>query len=129
VTDGAQVPNEMAAAKTQVDIPDWPSNRAGLSYLWQNARARNVIIDERIGLPVATALGTFSHHQLSVPARFNRFGAALAAGGNVENLGDGKPEVFEMATLPNTRPHHPDPHKNIWSGTFESHRTRHCKIQ
>ena len=33
--------------------------------------------------------------------------------------GDGKPEVFEMATLPNTRPHHPDPHKNIWSGTFE----------
>ena len=24
-----------------------------------------------------------------------------------------------MATLPNTRPHHPDPHKNIWYGTFE----------
>ncbi|MCX7429492.1 MAG: hypothetical protein NTY17_00450, partial [Planctomycetia bacterium] len=44
VSDCAQVPNEMAAAQAQVVVPDWPSNRAGLTYLWQNARARNVII-------------------------------------------------------------------------------------
>ncbi len=176
VSDCAQVPNEMAAAKTQIVVPDWPSNRAGLTYLWQNARARNVIIDERIGLPVATALTGLSNYQLSGPARFNRFGAAVAAGGGFEldpgspgrifeginkthqfsfeivvasadlaqskgtddkpvaivdwgygwrngifwlfqekdkllvglskTWGDGKPEVFEMATLPDTKPHH-----------------------
>ena len=176
VTDCAQVPNEMAAAQAQVIVPDWPSNRAGLTYLWQNARARNVIIEERIGLPVTTALTGFSNYQLSVPARFNRFGAAVAAGGGFDlspgsnyrildgikkthqfsfeivvasadlaqskgtddkpvaivdwgygwrngnfwlfqekdkllvglskTHGDDKPEVFEMATLPDTKPHH-----------------------
>ena len=176
VTDCAQVPNEMAAAQAQVVVPDWPSNRAGLTYLWQNARARNVIIEERIGLPVTTALSGFSNYQLSVPARFNRFGAAVAAGGGFDlspgsnyrildgikkthqfsfeivvasadlaqskgtddkpvaivdwgygwrngnfwlfqekdkllvglskTHGDDKPEVFEMATLPDTKPHH-----------------------
>ena len=176
VTDCAQLPNEMAAARAQVVRPDWPSNRAGLTYLWQNARARNVILDERIGLPVATAITGFSNHQLSVPARFNRFGAAVAAGGGFEldpgspgrifegikkthqfsfeivvasadlaqskgtddkpvaivdwgygwrngifwlfqekdkllvslskTWGDGTPEVFEMATLPDAKPHH-----------------------
>jgi PKD repeat protein len=91
VTDGAQVPNEMAAAKAQVVVPDWPSNRAGLSYLWKNARARNMILDERDGLPRTTALSGFSNHQLSVPARFNRFGAAMAEGGGFE-LGTGSPD-------------------------------------
>jgi hypothetical protein len=176
VTDRAQVPNEMPAAQPQVVVPDWPSNRAGLCYLWQDARTRNVIIDERLGLPVATAIAGFSNHQLSVPARFNRFGAAVAAGGGFvlspgsperifdgikrthefsceivvasadlaqtkgtddkpvaivdwgygwrngifwlfqekdkllvglsKKWGDKKPEVFEMATLPDTKPHH-----------------------
>ncbi|HUW30801.1 MAG TPA: hypothetical protein VM223_04255, partial [Planctomycetota bacterium] len=95
VTDCAQAPNEMTAAKTQVVLPDWPSNRAGLYYLWKNARTRNVIVDERIGLPVTTALTGFSNYQLSVPARFNRFGAALAAGGGFQ-LNPGSPErIFE----------------------------------
>ena len=176
VTDCAQVPNEMPAAQAQVVVPDWPSNRAGLTYLWQNARTRNLIIDERVGLPVATALTGFSNYQLSVPAQFNRFGAAVAAGGGFvlnpgsperifagikktyqfsfeivaasadlaqtkggddkpiaivdwgygwgngifwlfqekdkllvglsKKWGDKKPEMFEMATLPDTKPHH-----------------------
>ena len=170
VTDCAQVPNEMAAAKAQVVRSDWPSNRAGLTYLWQNARTRNVIVDERLGLPVTTALSGGPH------ARFNRLGNALAVGGGFEldpgspgrifegikqthqfsfeivvasadlaqtkgdgdkpitivgwgyewrngifwlfqekdklqvglskQWGDLKPEVFEMATLPDTKPHH-----------------------
>jgi len=75
VTDCAQVPNEMTAAKMQIVRPDWPSNRTGLTYLWQNARTRNVIIDERIGLPVTTALSGGGQ------ARFNREGTALASGG------------------------------------------------
>jgi hypothetical protein len=231
VTDCAQAPNAMAVVTAQVAQPDWPANRAGLLYLWQNARTRNVIVDERLGLPVTTALTGFSNHQLSVPARFNRFGAALATGGGFElspgspdrimagirqtrqfsfeivvtsadltqtkgaddkplaifnwgygwrngifwlfqekdrllvgmskQWGDLKPEVFEMASLPDTKPHHlivsvaakrlafyldgkkvkeidpspthlnmpvppmafaayhPDPHQNIWRGTFE----------
>lgn len=176
VTDRAQVPNAVAAAETHVVRPDWPSNRAGLTYLWQNARTRNLILDARFGLPASTAIGTFSNHQLSVPARFNRFGAAAAEGGGFvldpgsprriyggiakthqfsfeivvassdlaqtkgnddkpiaivdwgygwrngvfwllqeqdtllvglsKKWGDPKPEVFEMATLPDTKPHH-----------------------
>jgi hypothetical protein len=176
VTDGAQAPNEMAAAKVQVVVPEWPSNRAGVSYLWKNARERNMIFDEQIGLPITSALGT----AWSWPAgRFNRDGAAMAAGDTVfapfpdgaavarlaeaskksnqfsleivvatadlaqTKISDGrdvpifqwadgvdwgcfwlfqekdklqvrlaklggppKPEVFEMATLPDTKPHH-----------------------
>jgi hypothetical protein len=79
VTDGAQVPNEMAAAKAEVVVPDWPSNRAGLSYLWKNARARNTIIDERVGLPITDVLSG------SGQARFNRHGAAVAEGGARSN--------------------------------------------
>jgi hypothetical protein len=56
VTDGAQAPNEMTAAKAQVVRPDWPSNWAGLSYLWKNARSRNMFIDERVGLPITDTL-------------------------------------------------------------------------
>jgi hypothetical protein len=101
-------------------------------------------LDDRLGLPVANALTGFSNHQLSVPARFNRFGAAVAAVdraqtkgtddkpiaiadwgygwrngifwlfqekdkllvGLSKTWGDNKPEVFEMATLPDTKPHH-----------------------
>ena len=170
VTDCAQVPNEMAATKMQIPMPDWPSNRTGLCYLWQNARTRNVVLDERIGLPVTTPLVGGAR------ARFNREGAAVAAGGSfapfpgdpariiegvrkthqfsfeivvasadlaqtkgtedkplaIFNWGEGwrngqfwlfqekdkllvalskqfsdpKPEVFEMATLPDTQPHH-----------------------
>ena len=81
VTDGAQAPNEMAAAKAQVARPDWPSNRAGVSYLWKNARTRNVIFDERIGLPITTALSGHIAWQPALPVRVNRFGAALAADG------------------------------------------------
>jgi hypothetical protein len=157
-------------------MPDWPSNRAGLTYLWQNARTRNLILDARLGLPVSSSLSGFSNYQLSLPARFNRFGAALATGGGYvlnpgaperifagiqktqqfsfeivvtpadlaqtkgtddkpiaiadwgygwgngifwliqekdkllvglsKSWGDTKPEVFEMATLPDTKPHH-----------------------
>jgi len=170
VTDRAQAPNKMGAARTQIVPPDWPSNRAGVSYLWKNARTGNVIFDERIGLPVTTALSGGGE------ARFNREGAAMAAGGAfapspgsprrifegikkthqfsfeivvasadlaqtrgnddqplaIANWGSGwgngifwllqekdkllvglsrqggdaKPEVFEMATLPDTKPHH-----------------------
>jgi hypothetical protein len=170
VTDCAQPPNKMAAAKAQIVRPDWPSNLAGLCYLWKNARTRNVIFDERLGLPVVTALDGDQR------ARFNREGAAMAAGGafapsrgSAERIlegirktrqfsfeivvasadltqtkgnddkplgivnwclgwgngifwllqekdkllvglsrqgGDPKPEVFEMATLPDTKPHH-----------------------
>jgi hypothetical protein len=170
VTDRARAPNRMAAAKAQIVQPDWPSNRAGVSYLWKNARTRDVIFDERIRLPVTTALISGGE------ARFNREGAAMAAGGTfapgpgsaeriVEGIkkthqfsfeivvasadlaqakgtvdeplaifnwgygwrrglfwllqeknllqvglstqsGDGKPEVFEMAALPDTKPHH-----------------------
>jgi hypothetical protein len=177
VTDGAQAPNEMSAAKTPVGLPDWPSNRAGVSYLWQNARSRNVIFDEQIGLPITTALSGWMPHHPPMPARFNRFGAVLAAGdmgfelspgspdrimggihktkqfsfeivvasadlaqtkgnddkpigivnwgygwrngifwlfqeknllqvGLSKQWGDGNPEVFDMAVLPDTRPHH-----------------------
>ena len=227
VTDRAQVPNEMAEAKVQIVRPEWPSNRTGVSYLWKNARARNVIFDERTRLPVTTALSGGGR------ALFNREGAAMAAGGGFtlnadsperimkgikkthqfsfeivvasadlaqtkgtedkplaifnwgygwrnggifwlfqekdkllvglsKQWGDWNPEVFEMATLPDTKPHHvivsvaakrlafyldgkkvkeidpspasfievgpppmsfasyhPDPHKNIWRGTFE----------
>ena len=81
VTDGAQAPNEMAAAKAQVARPDWPSNRTGVSYLWKNARTRNVIFDERIGLPITTALSGHIAWQPALPVRVNRFGAALAADG------------------------------------------------
>ena len=84
LTDGAQVPNEMAAAKVQVVVPDWPSNRAGVSYLWKNARTRNVLFDEQIGLPITTAL--------TLPARFNRFGAALATGDTWFELSPGSGE-------------------------------------
>ena len=139
-------------------------------YLWKNARTRNVIFDERIGLPITTALSGGGQ------ARFNREGAAMAAGGAFapspgspehimegiqktkqfsfeivvasadlaqtkgnddkpiaivdwgygwrngifwlfqekdkllvglsKSWGDPKPEVFEMATLPDTKPHH-----------------------
>jgi hypothetical protein len=170
VTDCAQPPNDMGAAKAQIVWPDWPSNLAGLCYLWKNARTRNVIFDERLGLPVVTELDRVGQ------ARFNREGVAMAAGGAfapsrgsperilegikktrqfsfeiaVESAdlaqtkgndnkplgivnwslvwgngifwllqekdkllvglsrqgGDAKPEVFEMATLPDTRPHH-----------------------
>jgi len=176
VTDRAQVPKAMAPATVQVIMPDWPSNRAGLTYLWQNARTRNLILNARLGLPVGNSLTSFSHHQLSLPARFNRFGAALATGGGfvlnpgaskhifegisktgqfsfeivvepadlaqtngtkdkpiaiaawesgagkgifwlfqdkdkllvglLKKWGDKGPEVFEMATLPDTKPHH-----------------------
>jgi hypothetical protein len=80
VTDGAQAPNEMAAAKVQVVVPEWPSNRTGVSYLWKNARERNMIFDEQIGLPITSALGTAEYW---AAARFNRDGAAMAAGDTV----------------------------------------------
>ena len=176
VTDCAQAPNEMAA-KAQVVLPDWPSNRTGVSYLWQNARTRNAIFDEQIGLPITTALSGWMAHHPPLPVRFNRFGAVLAAGnmgfelspgspdrimggihktkqfsfeivvasadlaqtkgnddkpiaiidwgygwrngifwlfqekdkllvGLSKSWGDSKPEVFEMAALPDTKPHH-----------------------
>ncbi len=171
VTDRAQSPNEMPAAQARVVVPDWPSNLAGLCYLWQNSRTRNVVVDERVGLPVATGLGGWLK-----PAQYNRFGAAVAPGGGFslcagspERIADGidrthqfsleivvasadlaqtkgaddkpvaiftwgyswgngvfwlfqekdkllaglskykgdkQPEVFEMATLPDTKPHH-----------------------
>ena len=177
VTDGAQAPNEMAAAKMQVVQPDWPSNRTGVTCLWKNARSRNFNFDEQIGLPITTALSGFMAHQPPLPLRVNRFGAALAADGLgfeispgaphrimggihktkqfsfeivvasadlaqtkgdtdkpiaiidwsygwrngifwlfqekdqllvglSKKWGDEKPEVFEMATLPDTKPHH-----------------------
>jgi hypothetical protein len=177
VTDGAQAPNEMPAAKTQIVVPDWPSIRTGVSYVWKNARSRNVIFDEQIGLPITTALSGWMAHHPPMPGRFNRFGAAMAAGdmgfelspGSPDRImrgihktkqfsfeivvasadlaqtkgnddkpiaivdwgygwrngifwlfqekdklqmslskqwGDGNPEVFEMATLPDTKPHH-----------------------
>jgi hypothetical protein len=80
VTDGAQAPNEMAAAKMQVVLPDWPSSRAGVYYLWKNARERNMIFDEQIGLPITSALGKA---EVWAAARFNRDGAAIAAGDTV----------------------------------------------
>jgi len=76
ITDRAQAPNEMAAAKAQVVWPDWPSNPAGVCYLWKNARTRHVIFDERIGLPVTTALSVAGGK-----ARFDREGVAIAEGG------------------------------------------------
>ena len=97
VTDAAQAPNEMAAAKAQVVVPDWPSNRAGLSYLWQNARARNMIIDERIGLPITTALSGYMPHHPPMPARFNRFGAVLATGDMAFELNPGSLERISEA--------------------------------
>ena len=170
VTDRAQPPNDMGAATAQIDWPDWPSNLAGLCYLWKNARTRNVIFDERTRLPVTTELDRAGR------ARFNRDGAAMATGGAfapnrgaperiLEGIkkthqfsfeiavasadlaqtkgsdnkplgivnwclgwgngvfwllqekdkllvslssqgGAAKPEVFEMATLPDTKPHH-----------------------
>ena len=170
ITDRAQSPNEMPATKVQAVMPDWPSNRTGLSCLWQNARSRDLTFDERTGLPVTTALSGGGE------AHFNRFGVAVAAGGGfqpspgatarimggihktkqfsfeivlasadlAQTKGDGdkpitivgwgyewrngifwlfqekdkllvglskqwgdlKPEVFEMATLPDTKPHH-----------------------
>jgi hypothetical protein len=176
VTDGAQAPNEMAAAKVQVVVPEWPSNRTGVSYLWKNARSRNVVFDEQIGLPITTSLNGFKPFHGPLPARLNRFGAVLAEGemfdlspGSSERImrnihktkqfsfeivvasadlaqtksnddkpitiigwdfhwrngifwlfqekdklqvslskkwGDGNPEVFEMAKLPDTKPHH-----------------------
>lgn len=92
VTDGAQAPNEMAAAKTQVVVPDWPSDRTGVSYLWKNARSRNVIFDEQIGLPISTALSGFMAHHPPLPLRVNRFGAALAADGLGFELSPGSPD-------------------------------------
>jgi hypothetical protein len=169
VTDCSQPPNDMGAAKAQIVWPDWPSNLAGLCYLWKNARTRNVIFDERTRRPVTTALDGGGR------ARFSREGAAIAEGGafapgpgSTERIlegirkthqfsfeivvasadlaqtrgaadiplaivhwdhswrngifwllqekdkllvglskqwGDPKPEVFEMATLPDTKPH------------------------
>ena len=78
VTDCAQSPNEMPAAKTPIVVPDWPSNRAGVPYLWKNARTRNMIFDERLGLPITTALSGYLALHPPLPARFNRFGAVLA---------------------------------------------------
>ena len=78
ITDRAQSPNEMPAAKTQIVVPDWPSNWAGVPYLWKNARTRNMIFDERLGLPVTTELRGYIALLPPLPARFNRFGAVLA---------------------------------------------------
>ena len=97
VTDGAQAPNEMSAAKTQVVRPDWPSNRTGVSYLWRNARSRNLIFDEQIGLPISTALNGFMAHQPPLPLRVNRFGAALAADGLGFELSPGSPDRIMRA--------------------------------
>jgi hypothetical protein len=77
VTDFAQIPNE-AAAKMQIVRPDWPSNLAGLQYLWKNARARNVTIDEQIGVTITSLLNGYAD-RIVVPARVNRFGAAVTA--------------------------------------------------
>jgi hypothetical protein len=92
LTDGAQIPNEMAAAKVPVAVPDWPSNRTGVSYLWQNARTRNQILDERFGLPVSTALSGHIVYHPPMPGRFNRFGAAMAAGDMGFELSPGSPD-------------------------------------
>ncbi|HUT10065.1 MAG TPA: PKD domain-containing protein, partial [Thermoguttaceae bacterium] len=97
VTDCAQVPNEMAAAKAQVVRPDWPSNRTGVPYLWKNARTRNMIFDERLGLPITTALSGWVAHHPTMPARFNRFGAVLATGDIAFELNPGSGERISEA--------------------------------
>jgi len=176
VTDRAQVPNAVANPRLPVRRPSWPADATGLVYLWENAKAENQLWDPiRCGMR-ETGMRSFSNYQLSVPARFNRFGAAVVAGGGFElnpdapeqvfagiqktqqfsfeivvepadlaqtkgtddkpiaiaawgygwgsgifwliqekdkllvglskTWGDNKPEVFEMATLPDTKPHH-----------------------
>ena len=176
VTDRAQVPNAVANPQLPVQRPSWPADATGLVFLWENAKAENELwAPDRCGVR-ETGVRNFSNHQLGVPARFNRFGAAVAAGGGFEldpgspehvfkgicrtgqfsfeivvapadlaqtkgtddkpiaiadwgygwrngifwlfqekdkllvglskTWGDNKPEVFEMATLPDTKPHH-----------------------
>jgi hypothetical protein len=99
VTDCAQAPNEMAPAKTQIVVPDWPSNRTGVPYLWKNARTRNMIFDEQIGLPITTALSGWMAHQPTMPARFNRFGSALATGDMAFELNPGSGERISEAVF------------------------------
>jgi len=176
VTDSAQAPNAMAPSKVPVVRPDWPSNWAGLTCLWKNSRTRNLLMDERLGLPVTSAFNSSGFGREPGPARFNRFGAVSAEGGGFQldfnspertfdgikkthqfsfeivmasadlaqtkgdgdkplaifdwgyewrngifwlfqekdkllvglskQWGDPKPEVFEMAALPDTKPHH-----------------------
>jgi hypothetical protein len=49
ITDCAQVPNAVADKPLAVTISAWPTNRARLVYLWDHAKALNVVEDAGTG--------------------------------------------------------------------------------
>ncbi len=176
ITDRAQVPNVVANPRLPVQRPSWPADTTGLVFLWENAKAENLLWDSVLGGVRETGVSTAEYRGA---ARFNRDGAAMAADGAVfkpipngsveariseackksnqfsfeivvasadlaqtkgtddkpvaivnwgygwrngifwlfqekdkllvglsKSWGDNKPEVFEMATLSDTKPHH-----------------------
>jgi len=55
-TDLAQRPNRMRPASFAVQPRPWPSNRDGAAFIWENAKARNLVRDPQTGGLSAYAL-------------------------------------------------------------------------
>jgi hypothetical protein len=49
VEDFAQSPNALPDKPLPVTLPTWPTNRADLVFLWENAKAANAVFDEATG--------------------------------------------------------------------------------
>lgn len=49
VRDLAQVPNALPETPLTVTMPTWPTSRADLVFLWENAKALNAVFDSRAG--------------------------------------------------------------------------------
>ncbi|MGA2065655.1 MAG: PKD domain-containing protein [Thermoguttaceae bacterium] len=49
IEDLAQVPNTLPDKPLAAVVPTWPTNRAGLVFLWEDARAVNAVWDEKAG--------------------------------------------------------------------------------
>jgi hypothetical protein len=49
IEDLAQSPNALPDKALPVLLPEWPTNRAGLVFLWEDAHAANAVFDETSG--------------------------------------------------------------------------------
>ena len=47
VSDLAQIPNSLADKPIDIAIPDWPSNRADLQFIWEDGKTLNAVADEK----------------------------------------------------------------------------------
>ena len=83
VFDLAQVPNPLADSSFRISLPEWPSDRTGLVFMWETDKKRSFQFDPGRKWFDPVRMNTWRR------ARFDRVGAMLLEGGVVFATGAG----------------------------------------